>query len=117
MAKVVLVTGVARYLGARFARTLSADPSIDRVIGVDVVAPHHDLGSCEFIRADIRNPVIAKIIDRSDVDTVVHMAVIATPTAPRGRGAMKEINVIGTMQLLAACHRSTTKTLDRKSVV
>ena len=108
MAKVVLVTGVARYLGARLARTVSADPSIDRVIGVDVVAPHHDLGACEFIRADIRNPVIAKIIDRSDVDTVVHMSVIATPTAPGGRGSMKEINVIGTMQLLAACHRSTT---------
>ena len=108
MAKVVLVTGVARYLGARFARTISADPSIDRVIGVDVVAPHHDLGACEFIRADIRNPVIAKIIDRGAVDTVVHLSVIATPTAAAGRGSMKEINVIGTMQLLAACHRSTT---------
>lgn len=108
MAKVVLVTGVARYLGGLFARVISSDPQVERVIGVDVVAPQHDLGKADFIRADIRNPVIAKIIDRSGVDTVAHLSVIATPTGAGGRGSMKEINVIGTMQLLAACHRSTS---------
>ena len=36
MARVVLVTGVSRYLGGRFARVLTAQPGIDRVIGVDV---------------------------------------------------------------------------------
>ncbi len=60
------------------------------------------------MRADIRNPVIAKVIKAAAVDTVVHMNVIATPVGAGGRSAMKEINVIGTMQLLAACQRAAS---------
>ncbi len=106
MAEVVLVTGVSRYLGGRFARLLAAAPGIRRVIGVDVIPPPHDIGATEFVRADIRNPVIAKVITRAEVDTVVHMNVIATPVSAGGRVSMKEINVIGTMQLLAACQKA-----------
>jgi UDP-glucose 4-epimerase len=101
-----MVTGVSRYLGGRFTQLLQADPDISRVIGVDVVPPKHDLGDAEFVRADIRNPVIGKVIARAEVDTVVHMAVLATPLDAGGRATMKEINVIGTMQLLAACQKA-----------
>jgi UDP-glucose 4-epimerase len=101
--RVVLVTGVSRDLGRRCARELANDPSIDRVIGVDVVPPRGDIGRVSFVRADIRNPVIAKVIVKEDVDTVVHMSVIATPGALGSRSPMKELNVIGSMQLLAAC--------------
>ena len=106
MARVVLVTGAARHLGGRMARILAQHEGVDRVIAVDVVPPRHELGEAEFVRADIRNPVIAKIIDASEVDTVVHMGVIATPMQAGGRATMKDINVIGTMQLLAACQKS-----------
>src|SRR5207245_7906727 len=58
------------------------------------------------VRADIRNPIISKVITAAEVDTVVHMNVIATPTSAGGRSSMKEINVIGTMQLLAACQKA-----------
>ena len=104
--RTVLVTGISRDLGRTFARSLVADPDVDRVIGVDVIPPRGDVGDVNFIRADIRNPVIAKVIDREDVDTVVHMSVIATPGSAGARGTMKELNVIGTMQLLAACQKS-----------
>ena len=118
MPRVVLVTGVSRYLGTRLASTLAADPSIERVIGVDTVQPRpeamHQLGRTEFVRADIRNPLIAKVIAQAEVDTVVHMNVIATPLGAGGRTAMKEINVIGTMQLLAACQKAPSM---RKLVV
>ena len=106
---VVLVTGVSRDIGRRFARAAATDPSIDRVIGVDVVPPQGDIGDVSFVRADIRNPVIAKVIAKEDVDTVVHMSVIATPGSAGGRGTMKEHNVIGTMQLLAACQRAQAR--------
>jgi UDP-glucose 4-epimerase len=105
-ARVVLITGVSRYLGGRLAAELSADDSIERLIGVDVVPPRADVGRTEFVRADIRNPIIAKVIASAQVDTVVHMSVIATPFGAGGRTAMKEINVIGTMQLLAACQKA-----------
>lgn len=104
--RTVLVTGVSRDLGRTFARTLANDPGVDRVVGVDVVPPRGDLGDVTFVRADIRNPVIAKVIAKEDVDTVVHMSVIATPGSAGARGTMKELNVIGTMQLLAACQKS-----------
>ena len=79
----MLVTGVCRDLG----RTIRAagwpqHPGVDRVIGVDVVPPRGDLGDVQFVRADIRNPVIAKVIADEHVDTVVHIGVIATPAAP-----------------------------------
>ena len=104
--RVVLVTGVSRDLGRRFARAAAADPAVRRVIGVDVIPPRGDIGDVSFVRADIRNPVIAKIIAKEDVDTVVHMSVIATPGSAGGRNTMKELNVIGTMQLLAACQKA-----------
>lgn len=106
MGQVVLVTGVSRYLGGRMAQILTQDPGVDRVIGVDVVAPRQEIGGAEFVRADIRNPIIAKVIGKEDVDTVVHMSVISTPGSAGDRGTMKELNVIGTMQLLAACDRA-----------
>jgi UDP-glucose 4-epimerase len=106
MGRTVLVTGVSRYLGGRMAALLASDPAISTVIGVDVVAPEVPIAGTEFVRADIRNPVIAKVMGEAGVDTVVHMGVIATPKQAGGRSTMKEINVIGTMQLLAACQRT-----------
>ena len=104
--KVVLVTGVSRDLGRRCARAIAEHPSVGRVIGVDAVPPRGDVGDVSFVRADIRSPVIAKVIAKEDVDTVVHMSVIATPGSAGGRNTMKELNVIGTMQLLAACQKA-----------
>ncbi|WP_086822008.1 NAD-dependent epimerase/dehydratase family protein [Allokutzneria sp. NRRL B-24872] len=114
---VVLVTGVSRFLGGHLAARLAANPDIERVLGVDTVPPPRDLlrrmGRAEFVRADIRNPLIAKVIATAKVDTVVHASLSANPGAT-GRTAMKEMNVIGTMQLLAACQKSD---LVRKFVV
>jgi UDP-glucose 4-epimerase len=107
MGRVVLVTGVASDLGGRFARRIDADPAVDRVIGVDVIPPRADLGGVAFVRADIRNPVIAKVIAGEDVDTVVHTSVQSSMgRGGAGRSSVKEHNVIGTMQLLAACQRA-----------
>jgi UDP-glucose 4-epimerase len=106
MGHVVLVTGVAGDLGRRFAAQLAGSPDVERVIGVDVLPPRGDLGDADFVRADIRNPVIAKVIVRERVDTVVHTSVAATAAAAGARSSMKELNVIGTMQLLAACQQA-----------
>lgn|SRR5690606_6631186 len=111
-----MVTGVARYLGARFARLLADDPAVERVVGIDVIPPTFDIGRSEFVRADIRNPVVAKVIAKYEADTVVHMNVLSTPRDAGGRVPQKEINVIGTMQLLAACQKSpSVRTLVVKS--
>src|SRR5579875_47347 len=106
----VLVAGVSRHLGGRLAAQLAADPSIDRVICVDTAPPRTSqlplLGRTEFVRADIRNPLIAKVIAQAQVTTVVHAALLNSPRQVGGRVPMQETNVIGTMQLLAACQKS-----------
>ena len=108
--KVVLVTGACRFLGGYLTARLAQNPMIDRVIAVDAVAPSKDMlrrmGRAEFVRADIRNPFVAKVIRNGDVDTVVHAA--AASFAPRSGGgaALKEINVLGAMQLFAACQKA-----------
>jgi UDP-glucose 4-epimerase len=106
----VLITGVSRFLGGRLAAQLAADPAVERIIGIDTVAPSGSdeplLGRTEFVRADIRNPLIAKVMDAARVSVVVHAALMASPRAVGSRVAMQEMNVIGTMQLLAACQKS-----------
>lgn len=123
--KVVLITGVAGDLGGRLLARLSADPGLERVIGVDTAPPRRtgapprdtgaarpagpapgDVDRAEFVRLDIRDPLVAKVITSAKVDTVVHVGAACRPAAPGRRAARKEVNVIGTMRLLAACQRS-----------
>ncbi|MCX4527359.1 MULTISPECIES: NAD-dependent epimerase/dehydratase family protein [unclassified Streptomyces] len=109
MGKVVLVTGAARQLGGRFVRRIQRDPEVDRVIAVDAVTPPHRLGSAEFVRTDIRQSAIVRVLAEHAVDTVVHLAVTGGTAVPGGgRSTVKETNVIGTMQLLGACQKSPT---------
>lgn len=108
MGRVVLVAGVSRAPGAALARALCDDPAVSHVVGVDVVPPAEDLGGTEFIRADVRNPVIVRVLQRARVDTLVHLNVVGSPRHAGGRVSMKETNVLGTMQLLAACQKCDT---------
>lgn len=117
MARTVLVTGVSGHIGARVATALAADPEIDRVIGVDTAPPPAltgedgaPLGRTEFVRVALRSPDLTRVIRDADVDTVVHLSLVSGlgGRSGGGRPAMKEHNVIGTMQLLAACQRSAT---------
>jgi UDP-glucose 4-epimerase len=110
LGKVVLVTGVARRLGGRFVRRIQRDPEVDRVVAVDAVPPEHHLGGADFVRADIRQPTIARVLAEHSVDTVVHLDVTGTPLGSGSRATVKETNVIGTMQLLGACQKSPTVT-------
>lgn len=102
----VLITGISRFLGGRLAQRLEQDPEVGEIFGVDLDEPTVELTRTEFVRADIRNPLIVKVLQATEVDTVVHASVIATPAGAGGRAQMKEVNVIGTMQLFAACQKA-----------
>jgi len=80
------------------------------VIGVDTVPPSAALaellaGRVEVVIADLRGVVSA--VTQGGVEAVAHMGVISSP-GRGGRPAMKEQNIIGTMQLLAACQAAPT---------
>lgn len=104
--RTVLVTGAARQLGGRFARHLGRAPEASRVVAVDTRRPASPLRGAEFVRADIRGPDLLGLLVEYGVDTVIHLDVNGTPAAPgAGRAAVKERNVLGTLQLLGACQR------------
>ncbi|GAA2005541.1 NAD-dependent epimerase/dehydratase family protein [Nakamurella flavida] len=108
--RIVLVTGVTRYIGSALAGLLAAHPDVERVIGVDAALPEPAararMAGAEFARVDIRNPLISRVIDAAGVDTVVHASASAAPLSSAARTMAKEMNVLGTMQLLAACQRA-----------
>jgi len=106
--RVVLVTGAGQGLGARLSARLAASPGIERVIGLDAGLPPagRGYGGAEFLRADIRHPVLGRVVADAEVDTVVHLGVVPAAGSPAARTAAKEVNVVGTMQLLAACQKA-----------
>ena len=104
----VLVTGICGVLAGQLAARLEADARVDYLLGVDLREPTHALSRTEFVQADLRNPLVAKLVESTRVDTIVHLDVTATPREAGGRARMKERNVIGTMQLLGAAQRTPT---------
>jgi UDP-glucose 4-epimerase len=104
----VLITGVSTRLGTELARRLERDPSVEYVAGLDVRPPRARLERTDFIDADIRSPVIGKLIPQTGIDTVVHNQIVRQPGGGIAARAMHDINVIGTLQLLAACEQTPT---------
>jgi UDP-glucose 4-epimerase len=104
----VLITGVGSFLGTEIARRLETDPEIDYVAGLDERPPRARLERMDFIEADIRNPVIAKLIPQAEVDTIVHNKIIRRPGPGMSGRSAHDINVIGSLQLLAACEKADT---------
>ena len=101
----VVIAGVSSHWGSELARALERDPGVSYLAGVDTSAPEADLESTEFIEADIRNPVISRILPGLEPDVVVHCGILWYPEPGKPARALHDINVIGTLQLLAACEK------------
>ena len=101
MGRRVLVTGLGSYWGGRVAQALEADPDVELIVGLDSRNPIVELERTEFVRADEGYSILARLVRATQVDTVVHTFLVVDSTRMSGR-KMHEINVIGTMNLLAA---------------
>jgi UDP-glucose 4-epimerase len=104
----VLITGVGSFLGSELARRLESDPEIEYVAGLDDRPPRARLERTDFIEADIRSPIIGKLIPQARVDTIVHNKIVRRPGPGMSGRSAHDINVIGSLQLLAACEKSET---------
>lgn len=102
----IVIAGVATRWGSELARALQRDPEVGEIIGIDSRRPQLDLGDTEFVEADIRNPVISKVLPALEPDVVVHCGIVWYPEKGRPSRALHDINVIGTLQLLAACEKT-----------
>ncbi len=104
----VLVTGVSGQTGTELARRLVGDSEFEYVAGFDTQRPSAEVEGVDFIEADIRNPLIAKLLPQTEVDTVVHNQIVRRPTTGTSAQKAHDINVIGSLQLLAACEKTPT---------
>jgi UDP-glucose 4-epimerase len=87
---------------------MEEDETISRVVVLDIEAPATMSGKSRFFDVDLTRPTaedkIAEVPEAEGVETLVHLAFLASPTYA---GAFAhELESVGTMQLLNACRRS-----------
>ncbi len=98
----VLITGLSTYWGGRLAQALERDPEVETVIGIDRRPPKVALERTEFVAVSDAHSLIRRIVDAAEIDTVVDTRLVTDPIVTTPRRA-HENNVIGTMNVLAAC--------------
>ena len=104
----VVIVGVASRWGAALARRLERDPSIEYLAGIDSAPPVEELERTDYIEADIRSAVLSRLLPGTQADTVVHCGILWYPEPDKPARILHDVNVIGTLQLLAACQRTET---------
>ena len=86
-------------------QALEADSSMDMILGMGAHAPSVPFERAEFVRADQNYSILNRIVKATQVDTILHTFMVTNSVGLSHR-AMHEINVIGTMNLLAAAGAS-----------
>ena len=101
-------------MGSRIAQALEARPEVELVIGVDTSEPLLPLQHTEFVKADSSLGVLRSVMHAASVDTVVHAGLVVNSTRSNSE-SLYDINVIGTMNVLAAAEAAESSI--RKLVV
>jgi UDP-glucose 4-epimerase len=101
MGRRILVTGADTFWGGRMVQALEADPGMEVILGMGTKSPSVPFERAEFVRADQTYSLLSKIVRATQVDTILHTFLVVDSTLVPSR-ALHEINVIGTMNLLAA---------------
>jgi UDP-glucose 4-epimerase len=98
----ILVTGLSTYWGGRLAQALEAFDDVEAVIGVDNEEPQVELERTEYVKVGAQHALLRRVVEAAEIDTVVdtRLVVDSTTTSP---AKAHENNVIGTMNILAAC--------------
>lgn len=101
----VATTGIHTFFGQFLLNEWELDPSVERIIAIDVRPPDFQSPKLKYREIDLTNPSadeeLAEILKYHQVDTVVHAGMLSNPTH-RSYWA-HEFEVIGTMHVLNAC--------------
>jgi UDP-glucose 4-epimerase len=98
----VLITGLSTYWGCRLAQVLERDDGVEAIIGVSPDDPTLELQRTEFVRVGTQHALLRRIVQAAEIDTVVDTRLVVD-SATAGPRVAHEQNVIGTMNILAAC--------------
>jgi len=114
---IIAVTGISSSLGRALVPKLQSDPTVERIIGIDVVEYPGKQDKITFIKADIRDlDSVASAIEGADV--LFHMAFIVIPPKLPKRKIIYDINVNGSITVFkAAAQKKIPKIIYLSSVV
>lgn len=112
----ILITGVASALGADLARRLDAESKPGQLIGLDLEQPPYRLRRMRFVNADLRHPNASEVVRQLEPEVVVHLA-LRVSSATEDRRLAHELNVIGTMNLLAGARSARRVVLKSSTAV
>lgn len=103
--RAVAVTGARSFVGAEIIKRLEEDRRYARVLAFDLRKPEFPLEKTQFYKLDLTLPTadadMATILEREQVDTVLHAAFLSHPT--HASSWAHELEDIGTMHVLNAC--------------
>jgi UDP-glucose 4-epimerase len=98
----VLITGLSTYWGGRLAKALESDPRVEVIVGVDNEEPSVELERTEYVKVGTQHALLRRVVQAAEIDTVVDTRLVIDSATTSSRKA-HENNVIGTMNILAAC--------------
>ena len=84
-----------------WSQALEADADMEVILGMGARTPSVPFERAEFVRADQNYSILNRIVKATQVDTILHTFMVTNSATVPNR-ALHEINVIGTMNLLAA---------------
>jgi UDP-glucose 4-epimerase len=96
------------------AQALEAEADVEMILGLGANEPRVPLERTEFVRSDQKYSILNRIVRATQVDTIVH-TFLETNSVGVSNRTLHEINVIGTLNLLAAA--GTAGTSVRQVVV
>lgn len=101
MGRRVLITGLDTFWGGRMAQALENEADVEMLLGLGANEPRVPLERTEFVRSDQKYSILSRIVRATQVDTIVH-TFLETNSVQVPSRVLHEINVIGTLNLLAA---------------
>jgi UDP-glucose 4-epimerase len=111
--RVIAITGAMTFLGRTLVRLLADADDVARVVVVDLENPETSGPSTTFYAVDLTQPGadarLAEILQAERIDTLVHLAFLETPTPAIGWA--HELESVGTMHVLRACHKHALEKL------
>lgn len=105
--RVVALTGAASFLGRNLVGVFEDDPTIARIVAVDIKAPETGGDKTRTYPIDLTTPTaearVADALAAEGVDTLLHLAFLSSPT--HATAWAHELESVGTMHVFNAARQ------------
>jgi UDP-glucose 4-epimerase len=106
--RVIAVTGAASFLGRNLVGLLEDDPQTQRIVTIDIAAASTARNKTKHFPLDLTAPAaaerVATILASEQVDTLVHLGFLPSPT--HATAWSHELESVGTMHLINAARQT-----------